>query len=395
MCVLANGVAGQWLKTAERADFGVETTRTAESILKHGEFRDPFAPIATGPTAHVAPAYPVLYSAVLAIFGTGKAAWWAIRFLTLAAYALGLALLPLLAVELGLSRRIGVIGALLGCIVPIPGSCYKWEAIFTGLMLVAMACATARLRRLKALSNAAALGAVCGLALLFSPVVALVYAAWTVLIWRSLTFKATLVLAGIPLLIIFPWLVRNYEVFGTFIFIRDNLGTDLAESNNDCASGWTLDNINSDCFAREHPNANLGLAQRIVAIGEYRFNAERLQVARSWITSHPWQFVNLSARRFLFFWFPAAATVHGLALFGAIIVSLITAASIPGLVLMYRANRLAATMLAGGCLFYPLANYMINIDFRYRFPILWVSCIATAYLLTEIGRKGRPVRLQE
>ena len=147
LCVLANGAVGHWLQIAEGADFGVETTRTGAAILKFGEFRDPFAPLPTGPTAHVAPAYPALYSAVVALFGTGKAAWWAIRFLTLGAYALALSLLPWLGGELGMPRRVGVVAAILGCLVPIPGSCYKWEALFTGLMLVVMAYATARLRR--------------------------------------------------------------------------------------------------------------------------------------------------------------------------------------------------------------------------------------------------------
>jgi len=257
-CLLANGTAGNWLRTAEGADFGVETTRTAAAILKYGEFRDPFVPMPTGPTAHVAPAYPVLYSGVVAVFGAGKGSWWAIRILTLAAYALGLSLLPWLAFELGLSRRVGVVGAVLGCLVPLPGSCYKWEALFTGLALVAMAYAAARLRHSKTLASAAFLGALAGVALLLSPVVVLVYLAWGVLIWRSLQPKSILLLAGIPVLIISPWLVRNYRVFGHWFFVRDAFGTELAVSNNDCASAWMLDNTHSGCFVKEHPNASRG-----------------------------------------------------------------------------------------------------------------------------------------
>ena len=99
---------GGWLHSTEPADFGVESTRTAASILNHGTFSDPF-PIPTGPTAHAAPAYSAIYAGVVALFGPGRASWWAIRVLTLAAYAFQLVLLPVLAVELTIGRSAGYI----------------------------------------------------------------------------------------------------------------------------------------------------------------------------------------------------------------------------------------------------------------------------------------------
>lgn len=383
VCTLGNGIAGRWLSTAEGVDFDAESTRTAAAILKYGEFRDPFAPMPTGPSSHVAPGYPVLFSAVVATFGSGKAGWWAIRLISLAAYSLQLSLLPLLGVELGFSPLVGLIAAGLGCLAPLPGSSYKWEALFTGLLLVAIAYTTLRLRRSKALSTAAALGVLTGVALLFSPVLAMVCIAWVILIWQSLNLKSSLLIAGLSLLIISPWLVRNYRVFGAFILIRDDLGTELAVSNNDCASAWSLDNIHTGCFALTHPNANLKLDQRIVDLGEHRFNAEELSLARSWIRAHWRQFGALSAKRFAFFWFPAVAGGPGLALLGALFVSVLTAASIPGLLLMYRENRFAAYMLGACIVFYPLVHYLVHVDVRYRYPILWVSSMATAYMLAR------------
>jgi hypothetical protein len=389
ICALSNGLAGRWLSTAEDADFGVESTRTAAAILQYGEFRDPFVPMATGPTAHVAPAYPLFYAAVIKTFGTGKAAWWAIRAITLAAYALSLALLPLLAIELGFSAAVGVVAAGLGCLTPLPGSAFKWEALFTGLLLVALAYYTLRLRRTKSAGAAATLGLLCGIALLVSPVVVLVCTAWILLIWRSLNFKSVLLLAGLPLLIISPWLVRNYRVFGAFIFIRDNLGTELAASNNDCAAAWSLDNVESGCFPLVHPNRNLELDQRIVEVGEYRFNAERRQAARSWIREHWGRFVALSAERFVLFWFPAAAGGPRLALLGTVILSLITALSIPALALMLRTNPFAAWMLIACCVLYPPVYYLAQVELRFRYPILWVSSLAAADLIVRIWNRRR------
>ena len=383
LCTLLNGTAGRWIATAEEADFGVESTRTAASILKHGEFRDPFVPMLTGPTAHVAPAYPLVYSAVVGTFGTGKPSWWAIRLLTLAVYALQLALLPLLGMELGFSPQLGRIAALLGCFTPLPGSSYKWEALFTGLLLVAIAYTTLLLNRSQTLSLTAALGTLWGVTLLFSPVVIPIFILWGFLILRSLNFRALLLLSMLPLLVISPWILRNYKVFGAFIFIRDDLGTELAVSNNDCASAWLLDNMSSECFAQNHPNANLQLDQRIVEIGEQRFNTERLRLALSWIQNHPSQFFTLSVKRFLYFWFPVSAGGGGLALLGRLIISVFTGASILGLVLMHQARPLAAHMLTACAVSYSLVYYLVHVDLRYRFPILWISFMATAYLLTR------------
>ena len=36
---------------------------------------------------------------------------------------------------------------------------------------------------------------------------------------------------------IMPWLVRNYEVFGTPVFVRDNFGIELRIGNNPLAEG--------------------------------------------------------------------------------------------------------------------------------------------------------------
>ena len=53
--------------------FGGEVVHVARSLAAKGTFADPFY-TRTGPTAHVAPVYPYLYSLVLRALGTGYAA---------------------------------------------------------------------------------------------------------------------------------------------------------------------------------------------------------------------------------------------------------------------------------------------------------------------------------
>ena len=41
-------------------------------------------------------------------------------------------------------------------------------------------------------------------------------------------------------LVVSPWLVRNYAVFGKFVFVRDNLPLEMHMANNDQSTGlWT------------------------------------------------------------------------------------------------------------------------------------------------------------
>src|SRR5215831_3971252 len=86
LMTLGNAVGGRWFTRAEPADFSNEPSFIARALLRQGEFRDPFVTWPTGSSAHSAPGYPLLYAGIVKVFGTGKAAWLAIRFLTLAAW---------------------------------------------------------------------------------------------------------------------------------------------------------------------------------------------------------------------------------------------------------------------------------------------------------------------
>lgn len=161
-----NAIFGKWFTTAGSVDFTSEATRIAASLVHNGTFSNPYGLMQTGPSAHLAPAYPALYAVLMLALGTGTAAWWAIRLLTIAAYALQLAVMVALARKLKLDARGGAIACVLGCLIPLPGSLYKWEAVFTGLVLVVLAILTASLRTGdRGLRAAALLGSTWGLAL--------------------------------------------------------------------------------------------------------------------------------------------------------------------------------------------------------------------------------------
>ena len=65
---------------------------------------------------------------------------------------------------------------------------------------------------------------------------------------------------------------------------------------------------------------------------------------------------------------------------------LITALSIPGLILMARRSEPATAFILLALLLYPLMYYLVVADVRYRYPVLWLSALPAEYLLSEIRR---------
>jgi len=94
-----------------------EVARIGLSLAQNGVFGNPYA-APTGPTAHSAPFLPFLLSLVYRSFGVGQEAELVKELLSTAACSLQYALLPIAAVSLGWPARIGVLGGLLGALLP-------------------------------------------------------------------------------------------------------------------------------------------------------------------------------------------------------------------------------------------------------------------------------------
>ena len=80
-------------------------------------FGNPYK-VPTGPTAHSAPAFPLLPGQIYRFLGQGQRAEFAKELLSTAASPLQYALLPLATLCLGCPTRIGALGGLLGALFP-------------------------------------------------------------------------------------------------------------------------------------------------------------------------------------------------------------------------------------------------------------------------------------
>ena len=391
--LFSNAIAAKWFLGVGGPQYGLESTNIARSLLEHGTFSDPYPPARTGPTAHVGPLYPLLYAAMIRIFGTGEVFGWAIRLLTLAALALHWALLPLAASRLGIPASVGLLAALLGSIVAVPNTLYNQDAAFTCVLLTALICLTAPGRdSILGSAHAITAGLLWGAVCLMNPILLPVWAAWAIILFVRLgpNRRRNIAFLALGVLVMAPWMIRNRLVFGHFVLIRGNLGTELAASNSDCSSAWATEMQRTGCYARVHPAESPEMASRVAALGEYRFNLERQKTALAWIREHPARFLTLSAQRFRLFWMPLNRTWNKAALYDELLICLFTLFSIPGAVLLWREYRFAAHLLLSAMLLFSLPYLIFMNVLRYRFPVLWISVLLTALFLHRLLRPPAP-----
>ena len=390
-------VSPQGKSTMPDLTHGAELTRVALSVVQEGSFAHPFFSLPTGPTAHVAPAYVLVYALVAKLFGIGWAGAKVLWALNIGFLALQLALLPILSRRLGLGALPGVIAAALGAVVQPYAILPEWESQFTGALLVAVCVLTVSyFQKPRDWRHSILLGILWGAVILTNPVCVLLLLAWPHVAaienspeMMSRARQAMLVMVAGAALACLPWFIRNYQQFHAVFFIRDNLGLELSTSNNSCAGPTVLGNILSGCHKRTHPNANAALAAEIIDKGEVQFNRDQMRQAMGWIRSNPRAFAWLTARRFVRFWFPYLGNFRY-----SIPMGMLTILSFPGLMWMYRDHRRAALLFASTLFLYPLIHYLVQFEARYRYPIFWATLLPASYAVVKIigwfGRASLP-----
>jgi hypothetical protein len=371
---------------------GAEITRVATTVAIEGSFAHPFYALPTGPTAHVAPGYVLVNALVMKLFGFGWTGAMVLWTLNVAFLALQLALLPQLSKRLGLGIYPGIMAAILGAAVQPYRVLPEWESLFAGALLVTLCVLTIPyFQAPKDWRRSFLLGLVWGFAILTNPESILLLFAWAHIaamrnspVLLSRARQAMLVVLAGAALACLPWFIRNWQEFHAVFFIRDNLGIELSVSNNSCARPTLLENIISGCHQKTHPNSNVQIAEEVMDQGEVRFNQQRLRQAISWISSHPREFLWLTAQRFRRFWFPFLGSYRY-----ALPMGLLTILSLAGLIWMFQEDRLAALLFLSTLVIYPLIHYVVQFEARYRYPIFWATLLPAAYALEKLIRRRK------
>lgn len=368
-----------------------ESTRIALSLARHNTFADPFL-IPTGPTAHVAPAFPLVLSLVYRLLGDGTAAEIGKRFLNCVVSSLLYALMPWVARVLGLDVVVGLTAAIIGAVIPLQRyaeSAASWETPWAAVLLMLLAAWTRERLRRKNVADLAIVGAgaIWGVALLFTPALVSVYAGF---LWLLRNHLRTIVLsAAVTLVALTPWAFRNHRQLGTWVWLRDNLGLELSISNADGANARLDANLRAQYLIGFHPNGSAVEAIRVRNLGEVEYNRRRLWQAMQWIRNNPGRFGRLTAARVFYFWFPWVPSP-----WHRIFLGLVTALAILGLVQTFRVEPVTARIIAAIWIAYPIIFYIVQFDRRYRHPMEWTLLLmATQGVLGACARTERRVKL--
>jgi hypothetical protein len=367
---------------------GGEMVAIAQNLVRTGTYGYPFVQtFDTGPTAVVPPLFPAYISVLLRFLGN-SGAWMVLAAGVLLMQALHAILLPRMSRIVYGSPVPGICAATLCIILPVFSWMPYWDAVYTATALLLFCVAG---ERLFASGRTVAAIVLCpvgaGLVALMNPATLIVSICWILFLldrhgwpWRrAARFCAQ---AGVVLLLVLlPWSLRNYARLGA-LTLRTNFGMTLYASNNDCATASMISELASGCYMANHPYGSLAEARLIKDMGEPAYDRNRVAAAVAWMRTHPARFAGLTAQRMADFWFPSAA--YGIS---GISVGLVTLLSIPGFVLMRRSAHWK--FFAAVFLVYPCLYYLVVSDYRYRYPILWLSLLPAGYAVSLALSRAR------
>ncbi len=372
--------------------FLFEPGNVAASLAAGHGFSSPFRQN-TGPTAWLAPVYPLLLAGIFRTFGIYKFASFA------AAAGLNIAFSTLTIVPLYFAgRRVGGIGtaALAGWLWAVFPNAIKlpvqamWDASLGALLAAAILWATLAVAGSRRIAAWCGYGLLWGLALMTTPALGAMLPfllGW--MAWRARRISRPALALAAAVLCCVPWTVRNFETFHAFIPLRSVVGLTLWLGNHSQAAGvWP---------GRLHPIDNQVERARYVELGEVAYMQEKKQQALEFIGRRPAEEAGAAWSHCVALW--TGGTAHPLADFprgdwpfrGILLFNLLAGAgALAGAIVLYRARNVYAFPLAAGPLIFPLVYYLTLGSARYRHPLDPALLLLTAVALNRgAASKGR------
>lgn len=433
--VLAIGVLHQYRVRPgnDHFEFGWEMGRVARSIAQGDGFSSPYEGN-TGPTAWEPPLYPYLMAGVFKIFGVYTTAS-AFVLLTINSIFATLTCIPIYRIaQRTLGERVARWSAYAWALNPYVwywSIHWIWDTTFTPLILaciflLALELQDARatteglvrrgvphfspqLREVAAAANGAALhcraslgrwamfGALYAIGALANPTMLAFLPFCGLWIWRQRYRRGLPSLAGIALssvvffAVLSPWIIRNYEVFGRFVFLRDDFGLQFRLGNGPYADGMLRPYL--------QPNLNRIELEKFQRMGELAYGEACKRQAFGWVRENPGRFAIISLKRFFYYWngVPRATSSISPVDFRTSGFLATSVLAIWGAILAIRQKRPAAWLFAGLMIFYPMTYYFVFPHARYRHPIEPELTILIVFLICEAwaGSQNAGVRMQK
>ena len=375
--------------------FGAEMGWTARSLALGQGFSSPFYPH-TGPTALVCPLYPLVLAGIFRVFGvyTNASALAALSLNSIFSALTGAVIF------LGMRRRFGFgtarAAAWIWALYPYAiyySAVYLWDCALTSLLFAC--CFFAAVTRLPHLSTRAwaGYGFLAGMTALSNPSILtllpalLGYAAWKRWQLGKQVSKPLLLTAGMLVLTLAPWTIRNVRVMHQPVLMRDGFWAEFYAGNAGDTShsnpGWT------------HPASNPLEMRRYRQLGETRYMAQKHLLSVQRVERYPGSFAVASARRFVRFWTGywsfsrAYLEDEALDLPNVPFCTALTLLMLVGTWQLLRWHRWSAIPYVLTFLIFPLPYYVTHASMDYRQPIEPIVVAAVAYGAARLLRSRR------
>jgi 4-amino-4-deoxy-L-arabinose transferase-like glycosyltransferase len=370
--------------------FGFEMGRIGRSIAQGHGFSSPYEGN-TGPSAWEPPLYPYLIGGVFKVFGiyTYASAW---VLLGINCVFATLTTIPIYWIaHRTFGQRIAIWSAFMWALNPYvwsSGVHWIWDVAFTPLLLACIFLVALELTEWSGSKGWVQFGALYGVGALANPTMLAFLPFCGLWIWYQRSRRGLPSIAGVVLssltffLVLSPWLIRNYEAFGHFVFIRNDFGLQFRLGNGPSADGMLMPYF--------QPNLNKLELEKYQRMGELAYAADCKRLALDWIHTHPARFAIISLKRFFYFWNGVPRPTNSTSWIdfrtsGFLATSVL---AIWGLGRALRQKRPGGWLYAGLLLTYPTVYYFVYPHARYRHPMEPELLILIVFLLSETGKRS-------
>jgi 4-amino-4-deoxy-L-arabinose transferase-like glycosyltransferase len=366
--------------------FGWEMGRIGRSLALGEGFSNPYGDN-TGPSAWEPPLYPVLMGGVFKLLGIySYASAWVL--LTINSLLTALTCIPIyLIAHKTFCERIASWSVWAWALNPYIwywSIHWLWDTTFTPLVISVIFLVALELEEWPGLRGWTIFGALWGAGALSNPSVLSFLPFCGLWVWWRRHRSGLPSIAGIVLssaiffAVLSPWLVRNYEVFRRFVFIRDDFGLQFRLGNGPGADGMLMPYM--------QPNLNKLEFEKFQRLGELAYSAECKRIAVDWIRENPRRFAVISLKRFFYYWngLPKATDSRLPVDFRTSLFLTSSVLALWGLIQAVSQKRRGAWLFTGLVLTYPAVYYLIFPHARYRHPIEPELLILGVFLLSQV-----------
>lgn len=394
--------------------FQQETGNIAYSLAQGKGFSALFR-ADTGPTAWLAPVYPLLVAGIFKILGSFTArAFFAAVFLNIlfsSAACIPIFLAGKRVDGLGVASLAAWLWALFPNAIMMPFA-WIWDTSLSTLLAATILWATLALAESDRALDWCGYGALWGFALMTNPALGALlpfllgwlacegrFACRGRLAYRDrlphrglvephLRWKHVALAASVAILCCVPWTIRNYTAFHRFIPLRSNLPFELWLGNNDIFDEHARNGRKLITRTEE--------TRRYAQLGETAYMQEKWQLATSFIRSHPGLELRLAGKKCAAFWTGMDSLLKTFRetdsnlVRGILLCSFLTAiGTFVGIVALWRRRSTMTFPLAVFPVIYPCLYYVTHADLRYRHLIDPVLCLLTAIAATSAWELAR------